>query len=80
MAEGTSLRTINLHLNRTQKEVDKANEQVKEYGDKLNKATADRDSNDQKLLAELDDLTRTKQFLEERLIELLRLVLKKNNV
>uniref|UniRef100_A0A8C3SC57 FYVE and coiled-coil domain-containing protein 1 n=1 Tax=Chelydra serpentina TaxID=8475 RepID=A0A8C3SC57_CHESE len=69
---GTSLRTINLNLNRTQKEVDKANEQVKEYGDKLNKAAADRDSNDQKLLAELDDLTRTKQFLEERLIELLR--------
>uniref|UniRef100_A0A452HZN7 FYVE and coiled-coil domain-containing protein 1 n=1 Tax=Gopherus agassizii TaxID=38772 RepID=A0A452HZN7_9SAUR len=60
------------HLERTQKEVDKASEQVKEYGDKLNKATADRDSSDQKLLAELDDLTRTKQFLEERLIELLR--------
>ncbi|XP_065254750.1 FYVE and coiled-coil domain-containing protein 1 isoform X4 [Emys orbicularis] len=64
--------SLKKHLERTQKEVDKANEQVKEYGDKLNKATADRDSNDQKLLAELDDLTRTKQFLEERLIELLR--------
>ncbi|XP_075778001.1 FYVE and coiled-coil domain-containing protein 1 isoform X5 [Pelodiscus sinensis] len=60
------------HLERTQREADKANEQVKEYGDKLNKALAERDSNDQKLLAELDDLTRTKQFLEERLIELLR--------
>ncbi|CAM5092580.1 unnamed protein product [Eretmochelys imbricata] len=64
--------SLKKHLERTQKEVDKANEQVKEYGDKLKKATADRDSNDQKLLAELDDLTRTKQFLEERLIELLR--------
>uniref|UniRef100_A0A452HZP4 FYVE and coiled-coil domain-containing protein 1 n=1 Tax=Gopherus agassizii TaxID=38772 RepID=A0A452HZP4_9SAUR len=71
-AEEEIAETINLHLNRTQKEVDKASEQVKEYGDKLNKATADRDSSDQKLLAELDDLTRTKQFLEERLIELLR--------
>uniref|UniRef100_A0A8C0ISF5 FYVE and coiled-coil domain containing 1 n=1 Tax=Chelonoidis abingdonii TaxID=106734 RepID=A0A8C0ISF5_CHEAB len=71
-AEEEIAETINLHLNRTQKEADKANEQVKEYGDKLNKVTADRDNNDQKLLAELDDLTRTKQFLEERLIELLR--------
>lgn len=67
---------MNLHLNRTQKEVDKANEQVKEYNDKLNKVKMDRESNDQKLFAELDDLTRTKQFLEERLIELIRLVQK----
>ncbi|KYO43336.1 FYVE and coiled-coil domain-containing protein 1 isoform X1 [Alligator mississippiensis] len=60
------------NLERTQKEVDKANEQVKEYNDKLNKVKMDRESNDQKLFAELDDLTRTKQFLEERLIELIR--------
>uniref|UniRef100_H9GKQ5 FYVE and coiled-coil domain-containing protein 1 n=1 Tax=Anolis carolinensis TaxID=28377 RepID=H9GKQ5_ANOCA len=40
--------------------------------DNLNKMKSDRDSNEKKLLAELDDLTRTKQFLEERLIELLR--------
>uniref|UniRef100_A0A8C8S773 FYVE and coiled-coil domain autophagy adaptor 1 n=1 Tax=Pelusios castaneus TaxID=367368 RepID=A0A8C8S773_9SAUR len=60
------------HLERTQEEADKANEQVKEYGERLNKTTAERVSNDQKLLAELDDLTRTKEFLEERLIELLR--------
>jgi hypothetical protein len=28
--------------------------------------------NDQKMLADLDDLNRTKKYLEERLIELLR--------
>uniref|UniRef100_A0A8D0L9W5 FYVE and coiled-coil domain-containing protein 1 n=1 Tax=Sphenodon punctatus TaxID=8508 RepID=A0A8D0L9W5_SPHPU len=56
----------------TQKELNKANEQIKDYSDKFHKMIAERDSNDQKLLAELDDLTRTKQFLEERLIELLR--------
>ncbi|XP_074844360.1 FYVE and coiled-coil domain-containing protein 1 isoform X2 [Carettochelys insculpta] len=60
------------HLERTQKEADKANEQIKVREEKLKKVIGDRDSNDQKLLAELDDLTRTKQFLEERLIELIR--------
>ncbi|XP_067417843.1 FYVE and coiled-coil domain-containing protein 1 isoform X1 [Emydura macquarii macquarii] len=64
--------SLQKHLGRTQEEADKVKEQVKEYGDIVNKARADRESNDQKLLAELDDLTRTKQFLEERLIELLR--------
>ncbi|XP_054847147.1 FYVE and coiled-coil domain-containing protein 1 isoform X2 [Eublepharis macularius] len=59
-------------LERAQKEVNKANEQIQDYNEKLGKMRSDRDSNDQKLLAELDDLTRTKQFLEERLIELLR--------
>ncbi|XP_062980093.1 FYVE and coiled-coil domain-containing protein 1 [Elgaria multicarinata webbii] len=59
-------------LKRVQKEVNKANEQIQDYGDQLNKMRSDRDSNERKLLAELDDLTRTKQFLEERLIELLR--------
>ncbi|XP_060104885.1 FYVE and coiled-coil domain-containing protein 1 [Heteronotia binoei] len=59
-------------LERTQKEVNKANEQIQDYYEKLDKMRSERDSNDQKLMAELDDLTRTKQFLEERLIELLR--------
>lgn len=59
---------------RAQKEVNKANDQLQDYYEKLDKMRSERDSSDQKLLAELDDLTRTKQFLEERLIELLRLV------
>ncbi|KFV87962.1 FYVE and coiled-coil domain-containing protein 1 [Struthio camelus australis] len=59
-------------LERTQKEADEAKEQALEYGEKLGKVVAEKDSSDQKLFAELDDLTRTKQFLEERLIELIR--------
>nr|XP_056713919.1 FYVE and coiled-coil domain-containing protein 1 isoform X2 [Euleptes europaea] len=59
-------------LERAQKEVNKANEQIQDYYEKLSKMRSEWDSNDQKLLAELDDLTRTKQFLEERLIELLK--------
>ncbi|NXX74846.1 FYCO1 protein, partial [Urocolius indicus] len=60
------------HLERIQKEADEAKEKVQDYSEKLSKVAADKDSSDQKLFAELDDLTRTKQFLEERLIELIR--------
>ncbi|XP_008116498.2 FYVE and coiled-coil domain-containing protein 1 isoform X1 [Anolis carolinensis] len=59
-------------LKRAQQDVCRANEQIQYSSDNLNKMKSDRDSNEKKLLAELDDLTRTKQFLEERLIELLR--------
>uniref|UniRef100_A0A8C4U1V7 FYVE and coiled-coil domain-containing protein 1 n=1 Tax=Falco tinnunculus TaxID=100819 RepID=A0A8C4U1V7_FALTI len=55
-----------------QKEADEAKEKVLDYSEKLSKVAADKNSSDQKLFAELDDLTRTKQFLEERLIELIR--------
>ncbi|KFZ46566.1 FYVE and coiled-coil domain-containing protein 1 [Antrostomus carolinensis] len=67
--EVTSLREL---LERIQKEADEAKEKVMDYSEKLSKVAADKDSSDQKLFAELDDLTRTKQFLEERLIELIR--------
>ncbi|KAJ6661947.1 hypothetical protein lerEdw1_012794 [Lerista edwardsae] len=59
-------------LTRAQQEVRKAHEQIQDYAEKLSKVRSDRESNDQKLMAELDDLTRTKHILEERLIELLR--------
>ncbi|KAJ7322581.1 hypothetical protein JRQ81_018868 [Phrynocephalus forsythii] len=59
-------------LTRVQEEVNKGNEQIQDYRDQLSKMRSDQDSNEKRLLAELDDLTRTKQFLEERLIELLR--------
>ncbi|XP_061442005.1 FYVE and coiled-coil domain-containing protein 1 isoform X2 [Rhineura floridana] len=59
-------------LKRAQKDVSKANEQIQDYCKKLSKMNADQESNERKLLAELDDLMRTKHFLEERLIELLR--------
>ncbi|KAM6134960.1 FYVE and coiled-coil domain-containing protein 1 isoform 2-T2 [Pterocles gutturalis] len=67
--EVTSLREL---LERIRKEADEAKEKVLDYSEKLSKVAADKDSSDQKLFAELDDLTRTKQFLEERLIELIR--------
>ncbi|NWV53699.1 FYCO1 protein, partial [Daphoenositta chrysoptera] len=67
--ELTSLREL---LERIQKEADEAKEKILDYTEKLSKVAADKDSSDQKLFAELDDLTRTKQFLEERLIELIR--------
>ncbi|NWH58393.1 FYCO1 protein, partial [Geococcyx californianus] len=67
--ELTSLREL---LERIQKEADEAKEKVLDYSEKLSKVAAEKDSSDQKLFAELDDLTRTKQFLEERLIELIR--------
>ncbi|XP_007421784.1 FYVE and coiled-coil domain-containing protein 1 [Python bivittatus] len=59
-------------LKRVQTEVSRANKQIQDYCGKFNEMKSDRDNNEAKLLAELDDLTRTKQFLEERLIELLR--------
>ncbi|XP_070583783.1 FYVE and coiled-coil domain-containing protein 1 isoform X2 [Erythrolamprus reginae] len=59
-------------LKRAQSEVSRTNEQIQENCDKLNKMKLERDNNEAKLVAELDDLTRTKQFLEEKLIELLR--------
>uniref|UniRef100_A0A8C0ZDX6 FYVE and coiled-coil domain-containing protein 1 n=1 Tax=Cyanistes caeruleus TaxID=156563 RepID=A0A8C0ZDX6_CYACU len=67
--EVTSLREL---VERIQKEADEAKEKILDYTEKLSKVAADKDSSDQKLFAELDDLTRTKQFLEERLIELIR--------
>ncbi|XP_054241148.1 FYVE and coiled-coil domain-containing protein 1 isoform X2 [Indicator indicator] len=67
--EVTALRDL---LERIQKEADEAKEKALDYSEKLTKVAADKDSSDQKLFAELDDLTRTKQFLEERLIELIR--------
>lgn len=57
---------------RTQKELEKATTKVQEYYNKLCEEVTNRERNDQKMLADLDDLNRTKKYLEERLIELLR--------
>ncbi|XP_015447221.1 FYVE and coiled-coil domain-containing protein 1 isoform X2 [Pteropus alecto] len=59
-------------LDRTQKELEKATTKTQEYYSKLCQEATDREKNDQKMLADLDDLNRTKKYLEERLIELLR--------
>lgn len=57
---------------RTQKELERATAKIQEYCSKLCQEVRSREKNDQKMLADLDDLTRTKKNLEERLIELLR--------
>lgn len=67
--EGAALRE---NLDKTQKELEKATTKIQEYYDKLCREVAHREENDQKMLADLDDLNRTKKYLEERLIELLR--------
>ncbi|KAM5291950.1 FYVE and coiled-coil domain-containing protein 1 [Ctenodactylus gundi] len=67
--EGTVLRES---LEGTQKELEKAMSKVQEYHSKLCQEVAERERSDQKMLADLDDLNRTKKYLEERLIELLR--------
>lgn len=60
------------NLARTQKELEKATTKIQEYCNKLCQEVTNREKNDQKLLADLDDLNKTKKYLEERLIELLR--------
>ncbi|XP_059520288.1 FYVE and coiled-coil domain-containing protein 1 [Myotis daubentonii] len=67
--EGAALRE---NLDRTQKELERATAKIQEYCSKLCQEARSREKNDQKMLADLDDLTRTKKNLEERLIELLR--------
>ncbi|KAI5758897.1 FYCO1 [Gulo gulo luscus] len=64
--------TLHESLDRTQKELEKATTKIQEYYNRLCQEVTDREKNDQKMLADLDDLNRTKQYLEERLIELLR--------
>ncbi|XP_074127402.1 FYVE and coiled-coil domain-containing protein 1 [Sminthopsis crassicaudata] len=63
---------LNARLERTQKELEKSDAKVQEYLDKLNQEVAGREKNEQQMLANLDDLNKTKKYLEERLIELLR--------
>ncbi|KAM4821285.1 FYVE and coiled-coil domain-containing protein 1 [Thomomys bottae] len=63
---------LRANLERTQKELTKASGKIQEYHTKLCQEVTDREKNEQKLLADLDDLNRTKKYLEERLIELLR--------
>lgn len=67
--EGAALRQ---DLDRTQKELERATTKAQEYYNRLCQEAADKEKNDQKMLADLDDLNRTKKYLEERLIELLR--------
>ncbi|XP_075403348.1 FYVE and coiled-coil domain-containing protein 1 isoform X2 [Tenrec ecaudatus] len=67
--EGAVLRE---NLERTQQDLEKATTKFQEYYSRLCEEVATREQNDQKMLADLDDLNKTKKYLEERLIELLR--------
>ncbi|XP_050996242.1 FYVE and coiled-coil domain-containing protein 1 [Acomys russatus] len=64
--------TLQISLERTQRELEKATSKIQEYYNRLCQEVTNRERNDQKMLADLDDLNRTKKYLEERLIELLR--------
>ncbi|MEE6512418.1 hypothetical protein FKM82_019379, partial [Ascaphus truei] len=64
--------TLRQTLARKHVELEFANEQIEKYREQLNSITKEKDSNDQNMLANLDDLNRTKQYLEERLVELIR--------
>ncbi|XP_068944455.1 FYVE and coiled-coil domain-containing protein 1 [Petaurus breviceps papuanus] len=63
---------LNASLERLQKDLENSDAKAQEYWDKLNQEMVDREKNEQQMLANLDDLNKTKKYLEERLIELLR--------
>ncbi|XP_069469467.1 FYVE and coiled-coil domain-containing protein 1 isoform X2 [Ambystoma mexicanum] len=70
-AENESL-ALKERLARTESQLEKANNQVTEYSERFTKTSMEKESNEQIFQANLDDLTRTKEFLEERLVELIR--------
>ncbi|XP_036617903.1 FYVE and coiled-coil domain-containing protein 1 [Trichosurus vulpecula] len=72
MAKEEEVAALNASLERMQKELEKSDAKVQEYWEKLNQEMVDREKNEQQMLANLDDLNKTKKYLEERLIELLR--------
>ncbi|XP_027728001.1 FYVE and coiled-coil domain-containing protein 1 isoform X2 [Vombatus ursinus] len=72
IAKEEEVAALNASLERMQKELKKSDAKVQEHWDKLNQEMADREKNEQQMLANLDDLNKTKKYLEERLIELLK--------
>ncbi|XP_072507475.1 FYVE and coiled-coil domain-containing protein 1 isoform X2 [Notamacropus eugenii] len=72
IAKEEEVAALSASLERTQKELEKSDAKVQEYGDKLNQEMVERERKEQQMLADLDDLNKTKKYLEERLIELLR--------
>ncbi|XP_007664340.2 FYVE and coiled-coil domain-containing protein 1 isoform X2 [Ornithorhynchus anatinus] len=64
--------SLSENLERTQKELIGVSGELEGFRNKLSQEVQDRERNDQKMLADLDDLNKTKKYLEERLIELLR--------
>ncbi|MBN3309186.1 FYCO1 protein, partial [Amia calva] len=69
---GAELQGLKDKLIRTEEELAVAQKGSQELRETLDKAMTEKQSNDLKVTAELDDLYRTKKNLEERLIELIR--------
>ncbi|XP_044535191.1 FYVE and coiled-coil domain-containing protein 1 isoform X2 [Gracilinanus agilis] len=63
---------LNARLERAQEELERSDAACQDYGDRLRREAAEREKNERQMLAEVDDLNKTKKYLEERLIELLR--------
>ncbi|XP_069072502.1 FYVE and coiled-coil domain-containing protein 1 isoform X1 [Pleurodeles waltl] len=59
-------------LERVQTQLEKANSQASEFCEKFTKTLMEKERNEEIFQANVDDLTRTKEFLEERLVELIK--------
>ncbi|XP_043575372.1 FYVE and coiled-coil domain-containing protein 1 isoform X1 [Chiloscyllium plagiosum] len=66
------LRSLSENLISTQQELENVKKELEDYKTHLQKTQEETERNEQKLVAELADLNRTKEFLEERLIELIK--------
>ncbi|XP_078275397.1 FYVE and coiled-coil domain-containing protein 1 isoform X2 [Rhinoraja longicauda] len=70
--EQEKLKTLSENFISTQQELEVVKKEQEEYKQHLEEMQVEMRRNEQKLLAEVDDLNRTKEFLEERLIELIK--------
>uniref|UniRef100_UPI00398EA1E4 FYVE and coiled-coil domain-containing protein 1 n=1 Tax=Pristiophorus japonicus TaxID=55135 RepID=UPI00398EA1E4 len=67
-----NLKSLTENVTSTQQELEAVKKELEEYKQHFEKTQVATERNEQKLLAEVDDLNRTKEFLEERLIELIK--------
>ncbi|XP_041040266.1 FYVE and coiled-coil domain-containing protein 1 isoform X1 [Carcharodon carcharias] len=66
------LKSLAENFNSTQQELEAVKMELEEYKQHIEKIQEETERNEQQLVAELADLNRTKEFLEERLIELIK--------
>ncbi|XP_059801249.1 FYVE and coiled-coil domain-containing protein 1 isoform X2 [Hypanus sabinus] len=70
--EQEKLKCLSENFTRTQQELEAVKKEQEEYKQQMEEMQVEMKRNEQQLTAEVDDLTRTKEFLEERLIELIK--------
>ncbi|XP_051871690.1 FYVE and coiled-coil domain-containing protein 1 isoform X2 [Pristis pectinata] len=70
--EQEKLKSLSENFISTQQELEAVRKEQEEYKQHLEQMQVEMRRNEQKLVAEVDDLNRTKEFLEERLIELIK--------